>query len=306
MIERWNPRRGGVLVRNPHFRAWSPDRPDGFPDRITIRFQQQGAQIAAFKDGALDIARVRRLDPRGGSAQGALRRTAAHRPRARGPRMRSSTSSRRRLTTPASGARSTTPSIAADSPSSSGSETNKPTCQMPPPGLQGYTRSCRFTADPNPAGTWTSPNLARARRLVAASGTRGMKVEFWGARGFEAFGEPLPLGAAPARLSPQRAHVPRGRRDRGEVRRRAAAPPAARAVLMAREVARALQLPAGAGLVLGRRQLLALLRTANSTRAWSRPPARAARRRSSCGAASTPRSPQKRRPFLSSTGPRRP
>jgi ABC-type transport system substrate-binding protein len=38
---------------------------------------------------------------------------------------------------------------------------------------------CPYTVNPNPAGTWTGPDLAKARRLVAASGTRGMKVEFW-------------------------------------------------------------------------------------------------------------------------------
>ena len=63
------------------------------------------------------------------------------------------------------------------------SVTHQPTCQMLPPGFQGYTPSCPFTANPNPAGTWTGPDLAKARRLVAASGTRGMKVEFWGAAG---------------------------------------------------------------------------------------------------------------------------
>lgn len=55
-IKRWDPRRGGLLVRNPHVRAWSPDRPDGFPDQITIRFQRAKAQIAAIEDGAADIA----------------------------------------------------------------------------------------------------------------------------------------------------------------------------------------------------------------------------------------------------------
>jgi ABC-type transport system substrate-binding protein len=42
--------------------------------------------------------------------------------------------------------------------------------------------ACRYTVNPNPAGTWIGPDMARARQLVAASGTRGMRVEFWGAR----------------------------------------------------------------------------------------------------------------------------
>ena len=42
-------------------------------------------------------------------------------------------------------------------------------CQVLPPGVVGYHRYCPYTRD-----------LARARRLVAASGTRGAKVTVWG------------------------------------------------------------------------------------------------------------------------------
>ena len=55
MVERWD-REGGLLVRNPRFRAWTPDRPDGFPDRISFRYQPTKAQIAAVEKGAADIA----------------------------------------------------------------------------------------------------------------------------------------------------------------------------------------------------------------------------------------------------------
>ena len=70
------------------------------------------------------------------------------------------------------------------------SETAQPTCQLLPPGFQGYTPACPFTVSPNAAGTWTAPDLARARRLVAASGTRGATVEFWTSTtsGFEPVG----------------------------------------------------------------------------------------------------------------------
>ena len=48
-----------------------------------------------------------------------------------------------------------------------------PTCQVLPPGLPGYRPYCPYTLHPSHGGHWTSPNLARARRLVSASGTRG-------------------------------------------------------------------------------------------------------------------------------------
>ena len=90
-------------------------------------------------------------------------------------------------------------------------------------GLHGYAPTCPFTVNPNPAGSWIGPDLAKARRLVAASGTRGMKVEFWGVSDYGAGRPLLPLAAARPRLSRHRAHVRRSRPDRRERRRRAAA-----------------------------------------------------------------------------------
>jgi len=51
-----------------------------------------------------------------------------------------------------------------------------PTCQVLPPGLPGYRPYCPYTLHPSRDGRWTSPNLARARELVAASGTHGDRV----------------------------------------------------------------------------------------------------------------------------------
>jgi len=54
------------------------------------------------------------------------------------------------------------------------------TCQIYPPSFPGYRPYCPYTRNPNRAGTWTAPDLARARALVAASGTAGMRVEVAG------------------------------------------------------------------------------------------------------------------------------
>ena len=51
--------------------------------------------------------------------------------------------------------------------------------QLLPPGLAGHRPICPFTAGRSPTGGWTAPDLARAERLVAASGTRGTTVEVW-------------------------------------------------------------------------------------------------------------------------------
>ncbi len=55
----------------------------------------------------------------------------------------------------------------------------RPTCQLRPPGTVGFRRYCPYTAAPDGTGEWKAPDLARARRLVAASGTRGMSVTVW-------------------------------------------------------------------------------------------------------------------------------
>ena len=55
-----------------------------------------------------------------------------------------------------------------------------PTCQLLPPGLPGYSRYCPYTSDPSPSGAWSGPDFARARRLIAASGTKGASITVWG------------------------------------------------------------------------------------------------------------------------------
>ena len=53
------------------------------------------------------------------------------------------------------------------------------TCQILPPNFYGYQRYCPYTAAPGKSGVWTSPDLARARALVRASGTAGQSVTVW-------------------------------------------------------------------------------------------------------------------------------
>ncbi len=54
------------------------------------------------------------------------------------------------------------------------------TCQVISPGLPGYRRYCPYTLHPRADGAYTGPDLTRARRLVAESGTSGEHVTLWG------------------------------------------------------------------------------------------------------------------------------
>src|SRR5262249_51910560 len=54
------------------------------------------------------------------------------------------------------------------------------TCQILPPGVFGHRPYCPYTRRPSADGRWHAPDLARARQLVAASGTRGERITVYG------------------------------------------------------------------------------------------------------------------------------
>jgi peptide/nickel transport system substrate-binding protein len=61
--------------------------------------------------------------------------------------------------------------------------TATPTCQILPPGLPGYRPYCPYTRRPGTGGHWRAPDLARARTLITASGTRDDQVTAYGRKG---------------------------------------------------------------------------------------------------------------------------
>ena len=179
MITRDIPGREIDLARNPYFRQWSAAaQPAGFPDRIIWRFGLTPAQeAAAIEAGRADwmvdpppdvatlIARYDRqvhINPLPGIAYAAFNVTV---PPFNNVRVRQAVS------------------LAADRNAAvtalGGPGAAEPTCQIIPPGLPGYRPYCPYTADPTASGTWVGPDLARARRLVAASHTAGMRVVVW-------------------------------------------------------------------------------------------------------------------------------
>jgi peptide/nickel transport system substrate-binding protein len=51
-----------------------------------------------------------------------------------------------------------------------------PTCQILPPRFPGYKPYCPYTKNPG-SGKWTAPDMAKAKQLIAASGTKGAAVK---------------------------------------------------------------------------------------------------------------------------------
>ena len=169
------------LVRNPRFRTGSAGtRPDGFPNAIRIRFGYgaDGA-VHAVEHGRADLASIRldnslgvrtevrvryrgllRSNPVLG-VDGAILNTRI--PPFSDRRVRQAFNDavdRRRLVV------------------LGGADLVTSTCQLLPPNLPGYRRYCPYMLGSHVDGPYLGPDLAKARRLIAASHTRGQKIVF--------------------------------------------------------------------------------------------------------------------------------
>jgi len=175
MTASFAPSREWALVRNPHFHEWSSDaQPAGFPDRIVLK-AAPADQVAALDHGATDAllepplqnvdelarryASQVHIDPWGATFALVVNTRIAPFERLAARKALNYAIDRNRI------ARLTGSSLTAP-----------PTCQVLPPTLPGYRPYCPYTLDPGPSGLWSAPDLARAERLVSASGTRGTKV----------------------------------------------------------------------------------------------------------------------------------
>jgi peptide/nickel transport system substrate-binding protein len=163
------PRRQVRLVRNPRFREWTPARPDGYPDEIVIRLSvDEKERVRAVARGQADATTL-------GTAQGGATDLAALRARY-GSRLHSNPTAGQisiylNVRTPpfddvrVRRALNFAVDRSAVVRASGGPEWSAPTCQVLPPNFPGYRPFCPYERDP-----------ARARRLVAESGTRGASV----------------------------------------------------------------------------------------------------------------------------------
>jgi ABC-type transport system substrate-binding protein/DNA-binding SARP family transcriptional activator len=182
-IASYRPAREVLLVRNPHFHEWSnAAQPDGYPARIVMRlvptFAGAGRLMTAGNaDFMTNVggppANARgyfllhhpsqmRINPGTGTNFLFLDVHAPPFNRLRVRRALNFALDRNRIVAGFGGPAAATPA-----------------CQLLPPGIPGYKRYCPYTRHPAKDGRWRSPDLARARRLVANSGTAGMKVVVW-------------------------------------------------------------------------------------------------------------------------------
>jgi peptide/nickel transport system substrate-binding protein len=179
-IAEYKPNRRLRLVRNPHFKVWSKAaQPDGVPDQIVLEVSgTPEGQLTAVQRGRADVvqelpqarfeeARVRyaaqlRVTPAARTFSLVLN---TKRPPFNDVRVRRAVA------------------LAVDRGSvvdRLGANLAAPTCQLLPPNFPAYQQYCPHTLHPTKGGGWTARDLARARRLVAASGTKRMRVDVLG------------------------------------------------------------------------------------------------------------------------------
>jgi len=181
LISRYLPGRELLLVRNPRFREWNAAaQPAGYPDRMRILLDLSPAQgAAAVASGEADYM------PNLGRNPASTGYFSQHRSQVRiNPVMITGFMFLNVRTPPFNDVRvRQAVNLALDRGlvvnSYGGPVAAQPTCQILPPALAGYRRYCPYTRGPSAGGTWQAPDLARARRLVAASGTAGMSVTVW-------------------------------------------------------------------------------------------------------------------------------
>jgi peptide/nickel transport system substrate-binding protein len=191
MIATYKPRRLLRFVRNPFFHEWSrAAQPEGYPDRIDIRIAGTPDEaIRDVVDGNADVVRL--AEPWTPSQLSRLEvryRSQLHSDPSwnfQGLFLNTRVPPFNRLD--ARKAINFAVDRAAATNAWGGPRFAQMTCQILPPNFPGYRPYCPYTAGPTKSGTWTAPDLAKAKALVARSGTRGMKVTLWAwsqAKGF--------------------------------------------------------------------------------------------------------------------------
>jgi YVTN family beta-propeller protein len=177
-------RRQVVLVRNPYFHEWShPAQPDGYPDRIVWRV---GASVEnavteverGQADYTLDGPPPDRLNEVQTRFASQLHVTIDDVVIGLGLNTQVAPFNDIRVR------RALNYAVDRAKLAQLLGQASRPTCQNLPPDVLGYQPYCPYTLNRDRAGAWSWPDLATARRLIAASGTRGTPITIWSGPGY--------------------------------------------------------------------------------------------------------------------------
>ena len=173
-IAGWRPKGVVVLVRNPHFQVWSPDaQPDGYPDKIVERYNYTGTSaIRAVERGTADVT-TNGLDQRWPPALAASIERRHSSQLYQVPILTILGWWLNTRVAPFNDVRvRQAVNLAVDRKLLARINAGRVACQFLPPGVDGYSAYCPYNG----------PDLAKARKLVAESGTKGQRVTVWSFR----------------------------------------------------------------------------------------------------------------------------
>src|SRR6476619_2221485 len=178
MWAEYNPNKELKLTRNPNFKVWSKDaQPAGNPDVIVQKFGLSGeAQVTQVENGQADwmfdtppADRLSEMSTKYASQVFVNPLTAVYY-FAFNVRVPPFNNLKARQGVNFATDRNALVKIYG------GPKLAVPTCQILPPSFPGYQAYCPYTKNPG-SGEWTAPDTAKARELVAASGTKGAVVK---------------------------------------------------------------------------------------------------------------------------------
>src|SRR5437016_2291225 len=176
----YSPQKQMKIVRNPYFKEWSKDaQPDGLPDSIVQKFGLSvEAEVTQVENGQADwIANADSIPSDRLPELSSKYATQVHIDPltavfyfAFNVRVPPFNNLKARQAVNYATDRNALVKIYG------GPKLAVPTCQILPPGFPGYKPYCPYTKNPG-SGKWTAPDMAKARQLVAASGTKGAVVK---------------------------------------------------------------------------------------------------------------------------------
>ncbi|HEY2552731.1 MAG TPA: ABC transporter substrate-binding protein [Streptosporangiaceae bacterium] len=180
MWKSYNPNTELVLVRNPFFKMWDAKaQPEGNPNEIVEKFGASVAdEVTAVENGQANEVfdgdtppadQLAQLNSAQFAKQVHVNALTADYYFALNTKQPPFNNLQARQAINFAANRSADVKIAG------GSSLAVPTCQVLPPNFPSYVADCPYTAGSNHT-KWTGPDLAKAKQLVAASGTKGDKV----------------------------------------------------------------------------------------------------------------------------------
>jgi ABC-type transport system substrate-binding protein/DNA-binding SARP family transcriptional activator len=171
MIAGWRRKGVVVLIRNPRFRVWSTEaQPQGYPDKIVERYRYSGAEaIHAVERGTADIT-TNGFDQTWPPALAASLQTRYSSRLYPQPELSILGLWLNTRLAPFNDVRVRQAfNLAVDRNRLAQINGGAVACQFIPPSMNGYSYYCPYNG----------PNLTKARRLVAESGTKGQSITIW-------------------------------------------------------------------------------------------------------------------------------